>query len=138
MIISSHVTRCSSVDVTYVAPCGAFHVSYQEEILVKVPAELIHLCRSNHLSVTLLLPVWALGGKVSLLVADKTLNLGTCQGSSYHLSFSLLCPFSSQLGLEPLYPQSVGHCWMNLNLDPCGSSPTKNHPTTSANQEAFP
>ena len=49
--------------------------SYQAKLLIKVPAELIHLYRSNHLSVTLLLPVWALGGEGSLLVADKTLDL---------------------------------------------------------------
>ena len=73
--MSSHVTRCSTIDVPYIAPCGAYHASYQAELLIEVPAELVHLCRSNHLSVTLLLPVWELGGKVSLLVVDKTLDL---------------------------------------------------------------
>ena len=74
-IMSSHVTRFSIVDVPYTAPCGACHASYQAELLIEVPIELLHLCRSIHLSVTLLLLVWALGGKVSLLVADKTRDL---------------------------------------------------------------
>ena len=74
-LLSNHVTRCSTGYVPYVAPYGAFHASYQTELVFEVPAELIHLCRSNHLSVTLLLPIWALGGKVSLLVADNTLDL---------------------------------------------------------------
>ena len=74
-LLSSHVNGCSIVNVPYASPRGAFHSSYQEKLLIEVPAELIHLYRSNHLSVTLLLPVWGLGGKVSLLVVDKTLDL---------------------------------------------------------------
>ena len=74
-LLFNHVTICSTVNVPYVAPCGACHASYQAKLLIEVLAELIHLCRSNHLSVTLLLPVWALGGKVSLPVEVKTLDL---------------------------------------------------------------
>ena len=69
------MTRCSIVDVPNVATCGAYHASYQAKLLIEVPGEILHLYKSSHLSVALLLPVWALGEKVTLLVADKTLDL---------------------------------------------------------------
>ena len=74
-LMSIIVTVCSTINVPYAAPCGAFHASYQTKLLIKVPAELIHLCRSSHLSVTVHLPIWALRGKVSLIVVDKTLEI---------------------------------------------------------------
>ena len=74
--LSCHVTRCSIVIVPDAAACGACHASYQTKVLVEVFAELLHLCRTCHLGIVLLLAVWALEGKVSWLVADKTFDLG--------------------------------------------------------------
>ena len=74
--LSCHVTKCFDVNVRDVASCGAFHASYQTKIFVEAFAELFHLCRTYHLCIVLPIPVWALGGKVSWLVADKTLDLG--------------------------------------------------------------
>ena len=53
-----------------------FHASYQTKVLVEVFVELLHLCRTCNLGIVLLLPVWALGGKESWLVADKIYDLG--------------------------------------------------------------
>ena len=46
------------------------------EVMLRYFAKLLHLCKTCHLDIILLLPVWALGGKVSLLVADKTFDFG--------------------------------------------------------------
>ena len=74
--MSYHVTRCSVVNVPDVVSYGACHASYQTKLLVEVFVELFHLCKTCHLCIVLLLPVWELGGEVSLLVAYKTLDFG--------------------------------------------------------------
>ena len=69
------MTRFSIVDVPNNATCGAFHVIYQAKILIEVSAELLHLYIYDHLGISLLLPVWELGGKVLFLMADKIVDL---------------------------------------------------------------
>ena len=70
------MTRCSTVYVPNAATCGACRASYQAKVFVEVFAKLFHLYRSYHLGIVLLPLVWELGGKVPLLVADKTLDFG--------------------------------------------------------------
>ena len=107
--MSSHVTRCSTINLPYVAPCGSCHASYQAKLLIEVLAEIIHLCKSNHLSITLLLPVWALGGKVSLLVADKTSveNLDDFSKNRKSRDFCSQAIFSASKNRDFLKPRQV-------------------------------